>query len=100
MKKWKWKSLSRVQLRTNSPGQNVSPNREYQLKKNYFKARRQTKPTSGVEKYNSASELYFRPMKIGNKKKPLAMCQHNLAKNSIDLTRDSQNNFTSKRTHD
>ena len=54
----------------NAPGQNVSPNREYQLKKkkNYFKAKKQTKPTSGVEKYNSASELYFRPKKIEKQK--------------------------------
>ena len=49
----------------------LTPNREYQFKKkkNYFKAKKQTKPTSGVEKYNSASELYFRPKKIGEKKK-------------------------------
>ena len=85
----------------NAPGQNVSPNREYQFKKkkNYFKAKKQTKPTSGVEKYNSDSELYFRQNKIEKKKKPSAMCQHNLAKNS-DLTRDSQNNFMSKRIRD
>ena len=74
-------------------------NTNLKKKKNYFKAKKQTKPTSGVEKYNSASELYFRPKKIGKKKKPSAMCQHNLAKNS-DLTRDSQNNFMSKRIRD